>query len=458
METSAFPGLSPTGRMQIRMSSAFSSAADLRDPDHRLSLGEGGADIDAWLHFGPYWAGMLASAPAPSFQFRHDTSLSISLRAQPARAGFAWLLSPESSPWNALVTVPDPLGMGYGFGLRRCASGWETEAFFSLRDREEAAGATAVENSAFQNIAGVWSSCEQSLRLRAAIPIGAGFISGGAEIDGSAPLRPRGEEYWLSDSSLAVKLGGAYQLNIGAVGLHGFADFSESEVFTQGLVIHPVSGGLKRFHYAKLHPLWSDAGLGLSFPRLGACDSSGMQVGTTYAHVQSRPSREALALNRETLSYNRLGLSLFAAVFGGLSSQSELVDLDARLRQAHVRGSARITAGRVRGSVRALMTASEFSLDLHRVTEEQFFGIPRIIGEDQWNFSGWVCSARPEISLAFLHRFGSLEISAAQWLPLLWRLRTRSGSGGGGGTSGGTDEQLWFRNGFSARAGLNVGF
>lgn len=289
---------------------------------------------------------------------------------------------------------------------------WRLEYGLSRVEAVEAADIVNLDTAGSgEAVRGLWSSRVTAHRVVGRAPLLGGSASVVGDYSTGRPRRPR-SEFWFCDSSRV--LGGRLAFSRpapGAFGLLGareaFAGFREAEAITLGRRIPPGSEGLKRWHYARHHAVQWEAGadVGRDLPPGNS--------GGTVSHMRwdwgwsadgvrrslewrADPPPDALDSRRETLSYNRLGLSFIANLYGGLYKVSELVTADG-------------TAG---------------------------------IWEGQGAVSG---------------RLGPLEAEAAQVIPLDLKARRTDAERRGGGEGAKTDLPL-FRNGFEARTRLVAGF
>ena len=321
------------------------------------------------------------------------------------------------------------------------------------------------------------------------------------------PYRPENnQEYWFSDSSRRVDAVARYARPFAWGEGNLRVAFRESEAITFGRRIPPGSEGLKRFHYARNHGQLLEIGAGrepagteseasnASFAPNAPWDRgvSGLSLGAAYRDYAwtSTPSPDALDAHNETLSYNRLGLSFIANLYGGLFKESEIISgsFHAGTWEVHGGWSGRLPWLSPAGSEGATGSGSGFgsgtgsgigaggrgrfgawrgtgALSLYRtdfrLRWEGHSLSQRVFSVDTsaaygGGPSGHLIGATPRLGAAWsLGRFRA-EITASQAVPLILEVDGTGNSGSGSARS--SESYPWFRNGFVAEARLQAGY
>ncbi len=176
----------------------------------------------------------------------------------------------------------------------------------------------------------------QSTSSQLEIPMGTGVLALCARYTSSKPTLPR-SEYNLTDSSQTLRLGLAYRIpqSLGSV----WYAYEEGQARTIGLRVPPGSEGTKRFHYALTGTSLQEARFESRTWSLLRQGLSSLSLGGNSLTLRSSPPADAIDERKETLSYNRLGLSYIADIYGGFSRNGELVTTRGSLRQ--IEGTAR---------------------------------------------------------------------------------------------------------------------
>jgi hypothetical protein len=176
------------------------------------------------------------------------------------------------------------------------------------------------------------------------------------------------------------------------------------------------------------------------------------------------PPTDALDSRRETLSYNRLGLSFIANLYGGLYKVSELVTADgtAGIWEGHGALAGRLGPLEAEAGLSLFRTA--FAVDAVGRTVSQRLVVLDTAEAFRASWRGHILGATPRLRVSLSLFPGGpgrpsarLEAEAAQAIPLDMEARRTDAEGGGGGEGAKTRLPL-FRNGFEARGRLVAGF
>jgi hypothetical protein len=170
--------------------------------------------------------------------------------------------------------------------------------------------------------------------------------------------------------------------------------------------VPPGSEGSKRFHYALSSHSLQELRMASASRVLLPNSSTSLGMAGSYYSFQSQPPVDAMVQHKETLSYNRLGLSFIADMYGGFSRNGELIRLNGAVGQVEVspRHEQRISTLRVALTLPLVFTwldaalAGEthtqglFSTDVDRVYGMAKRGrvlslTPRLTGE--WQVYTW---------------------------------------------------------------------
>lgn len=181
-----------------------------------------------------------------------------------------------------------------------------------------------------ERVQGTYNASYQSSSFQAEGRRGPGIWAGRAVYSWSRPNRPQ-TEYSFTDSSQSLIMGASFR-----GGSHlsylGYS-YGEGQIRTFGLRIPPGSEGSKRFHYGFIQTSFQELRAESAPYFLLPHSSSSMGLAASEYTLHSTPSPEAFSNHKETLSYNRLGLSFIADVYGGFSRSGELIRMDGSVRQ-----------------------------------------------------------------------------------------------------------------------------
>ena len=383
--------------------------------------------------------------------------------------GMTWVqhvLPRESAPFflDAAVALPDTRRLSFAWTLAGGSrAGWRGEYGLAQTEAEESFAIANLDSAGQgESMRGSLRTRVRTQRMLVRAPALGGGISALAVYESGMPLRPQGE-FWFCDSSRKAEGNLAFDHALGRRQGRAWAGFRESEAFSMGRRIPPGSEGLKRFHFARNHGElweaggeWGPAGRGPDRPGWGG-EGGGWTLGAlrrSYAW-NSDPPPDALDSRRETLSYNRLGLSFIANIYGGLDKVSELVAarVDAGVWEGY--GEWKLASRRGEIGLGLSVFRTDFTLGLDGRTMSQ-----RIIIIDtsktyarEWN--GYFLGATPRLTAALRLGAWRAEAEVAQVLPARVSVHeTPEGAGGAGGGSG--PDYPAFRNGFSARFRLEA--
>lgn len=379
---------------------------------------------------------------------------------------------------DAAVLVPDRRRQGFAWMLAGGRLGiWRLE--YGVTQEEIAEDASVLNLDTLGNrerVDGVYRARSLAHRLVVEAPAAGGTVSALAAYAWGRPRRPDGE-FWFCDSSRSLHGRLAYGHRggdgRGLSGLPGggraWADFREGETNSAGRRIPPGSEGLKRFHFARNHAVLWEAGLEAG-PGAEARDPGtgrdrdppprGWRLGGLYRRLtwNSRPPEDALFSRRETLSYNRLGLSFIANLYGGLYKMSELVEGRVRADLAELDGSGSWRLGPFAGRAGLSLYRTGFQVRAAGVSLTQSLLATDTSDTFRTEYRGYLLGATPRLRIGLELGPLSLEAEAAQALPLVVEIREPGTAAGEG--IGGEDGARYapFRNGFAARARLVAGF
>jgi hypothetical protein len=289
-------------------------------------------------------------------------------------------------------------------------------------------------------------------------PLAGGRLSVLGAYAESEPRRPEGE-FWFSDSSRSVDASLSYAHPWARGRWTALAAYREGEAVTLGRRIPPGSEGLKRYHFARSHDQAWEAGAG-RLPAEG--ETGGLRMGLSYRDYawKSAPAPDALDAREETLSYNRLGLSFIANLYGGLYKAAEIIGGDfhsgAWVAESEWRGRARTRAGdlEMTAGLSGFRTDFRFRVDGRTLTQ-RFLAVDTsaVYGPD---LRGYLAGVTPEIRLRWSLGRLRLEAGAAQLVPVSVSMENRRTSAALHPAS--ATEYPWFRNGFSAQAVIEAGY
>ena len=181
-----------------------------------------------------------------------------------------------------------------------------------------------------EHVKGTYNASYQSSSLQTESRLGPGIWAGRAIYAWSSPNRPQ-TEYSFTDSSQSLILGASFR-GRSHLGYLGYT-YGEGQIRTSGLRIPPGSEGSKRFHYALIQTSFQELRAESTPYSLLPHSASSMELAASEYTLHSTPSPQAFSNHKETLSYNRLGLSFIADVYGGFSRSGELIRMDGSLRQ-----------------------------------------------------------------------------------------------------------------------------
>lgn len=360
---------------------------------------------------------------------------------------------------------------------------WRLEYALERRDVDEPFRVENLDSSGSgEMVEGTYRARTLSHRVSAELPLAGGSLAlSGAYAEGE-PWRPHGE-FWFTDSSRRVEAAARFSRAIGrgtgmAWGVwSAHASYREAEAISLGRRIPQGSEGAKRFHYARNHVRDFAAGVGRGparraggtpgGPKGGAFgrEPYGLGVGAEFRDYawKSSPSPDALEARSETLSYNRLGLSFIANLYGGLFKESELLSGSMRASAWEAHGGWRFgipVPAALGGRSRPLSAAAGLSLYRtgFRLEWEGRSVSQRLLSVDTSAAygsarSGRLIGATPRLEAVWNHGVFRIGAYASQVVPL--SLET---DGPGSGGMGSDTRYPPFRNGFTAALRLEAGY
>jgi hypothetical protein len=222
-----------------------------------------------------------------------------------------------------------------------------------------------------ENVFGTFNTHYQGASMIAEIPLGDNLWTGSADYRWSRPDMAK-SEYSFTDSSQSLRLGMAF------TGPPPLAKiwyaYQEARVRTTGRRIPPGSSGSKRFHYALTSTSLHEMRIASTRRDFYSNSSTSMEIAGNWNSFNSTPPDEAINQHKETLSYNRLGLSFIADVYGGFARSAELVTIQGEMRQLELtpRHEQRLPWLRLELSAPMSLTWFDFSLDGESRTQELF--------------------------------------------------------------------------------------
>ncbi len=306
-----------------------------------------------------------------------------------------------------------------------------------------------------EKIQGLYNERTRAHRILIKAPLLGGKVSSLAAYSESEPRRPTGE-FWFSDSSQRVDGSLSYTHPWYWGNWKASAVYRESEAFTFGRRIPPGSDGLKRFHYARNHAQsWQIGGENI-------WNKYGLSTGISYRDYgwKSTPSQDALDSRNETLSYNRLGLSFIANLYGGFFKAAELIAADfianAWVADMEWRSVMPTRLGNFESRLGLSSFRSEFKFDVNGHTLSQRFisiDTSAVYGP---HIQGSIIGVTPELSLQWGKGRMRLEAGVAQIIPLVVSIE-RSGKSTSQTSQSATNYPI-FHNGFSCHLNLEAGY
>jgi hypothetical protein len=385
--------------------------------------------------------------------------------------GIAWVQSllphAEGQPFvDAGVLIPDSRRQGHAWMLAAGREGsWRLEYGFAREEAEEEAVVVNLDTAGNGEVVrGLYKSRVEEHRLLARVPAAGGEVSVVLLYGTADPRRPD-REFWFCDSSRRLQghlaygrsLGSAGQGNEGLGAWRAWGDFQEAEAYSMGRRVPPGSEGVKRYHFARNHALRWELGAeaGSAVGR-----DLGWRLGGAYSRWSwtSDPPDDALDSRRETLSYNRLGLSFIANLYGGLFKLSEMVSGEAVAGIAGLDGGWRGRLGPLEGGAGLSLYRTGFDFEVRGHTLSQRLIVVDTSDAFRNSWRGWLVGATPRFFAAADFGFARLEAEAAQALPLHVEVRRQDGKGNRSAGDGNGARYRLLRNGFAARARLVAGF
>lgn len=186
-------------------------------------------------------------------------------------------------------------------------------------------------DSSGQEVMGVMVSRLQTFNFYSEIQRGKNIFSAKLKYAWTSP-RPFGGEYGIVDSSQLVELGADWKtLHPRWMGTELGYTYAENSVRTQGIRQPLNSKGSKRFHYALTQSTAQK--FFVQSPTWKLFSESFFTAAVSFESLDflSEPPQFAIDERKETLSYNRLGLSFIADIYGGFSRNAELLHLNGKL-------------------------------------------------------------------------------------------------------------------------------
>lgn len=373
---------------------------------------------------------------------------------------------------DAAVRIPDRHRASFSAMLAGGVAGrWRVEWGIARQDVGEDAKVVNLDTAGNgETVQGLYKVRVEDHRLVVKSPLAGGELSVLGGFGWSRPRRPE-REFWFCDSSRSLRGRMAYLREDGAPGglaWRAWGDFREGEAITIGRRIPPGSEGVKRFHYARNHAVLFELGGqgGTEIPDEmdgrgpGPSHGLGWRAGGLYRRLEwkSDAPDNALDERRETLSYNRLGLSFIANLYGGLYKLSELIRGDVSLGLLEANGAGTLHYGPATVEMGIALWRAGIEAEVSGETLSQRLVVVDTSASFRHRYGGQVLGATPRLRAALSFRFLRLEAEAAQALPLWSDVRRLDGPGGGGSSNGDQASYAPFRNGFEARARLAAGF
>jgi hypothetical protein len=443
-----------------------------REGDGRTELLSAGAAHALWAR------PLAGTALALAWRDARDRSrhvepgeLDVRLGGDRRSLGIAWVQSllphAEGQPFvDAGVLIPDSRRQGHAWMLAAGREGsWRLEYGFAREEAEEEAVVVNLDTAGNGEVVrGLYKSRVEEHRLLARVPAAGGEVSVVLLYGTADPRRPD-REFWFCDSSRRLQghlaygrsLGSAGQGNEGLGAWRAWGDFQEAEAYSMGRRVPPGSEGVKRYHFARNHALRWELGAeaGSAVGR-----DLGWRLGGAYSRWSwtSDPPDDALDSRRETLSYNRLGLSFIANLYGGLFKLSEMVSGEAVAGIAGLDGGWRGRLGPLEGGAGLSLYRTGFDFEVRGHTLSQRLIVVDTSDAFRNSWRGWLVGATPRFFAAADFGFARLEAEAAQALPLHVEVRRQDGKGNRSAGDGNGARYRLLRNGFAARARLVAGF
>lgn len=412
---------------------------------------------------------------------RHEPfALDAGLGVERGTLGFTWRHSVfgEASPaadrpfLDAAVRIPDRRRASFSAMLAGGVAGrWRVELGLVRQDAAEDAQVVNLDTAGNgETVQGLYKVRVEEHRLVVKSPIHGGDLSVLGSFGWSRPRRPE-TEFWFCDSSRSLRGRAAYRRGGEASGgwaWRAWGDFREGEAISLGRRIPPGSEGVKRFHYARNHAVLFELGGqgGTEIPdemdRVlpEAAGGFAWRAGGLYRRLEwsSNPPDEALDSRRETLSYNRLGLSFIANLYGGLYKLSEVVRGDVSLGLLEANGAGIWRLGPATAEAGLALWRARVDAEVSGETLSQRLVVVDTSAAFRKRYGGQVLGATPRLMAALDFRSLRLEAEAAQALPLWSDVGSLDGPGGEGGAGADRSRHALFRNGFEAHARLVAGF
>lgn len=449
--------LLPSGpfRAALESQAQWRGALDAESGGESSEIASGGVAQRLWVSPLPQtalalqWTGDLARN-----RFRDPERIDARLGEERGALGFAWVQRILDEPQGRLrfgVLVPDRDRQEFTWMLGAGKGPYDFEYAVIQREAREEVSVVNLDTAGDgETVKGEYRARSLRHRLLARAPLWGGRLSLVAAYAYARPERPPDQEFWFCDSSREVEAWLGYARAWRAWEFSGKGSFREAEAITIGRRIPPGSGGLKRFHYAYNHA--TDWTLGAGAAR-GPWHLSG-----DYRRLDwgSEPPPDAFDSRRETLSFNRLGLSFIANLYGGLYKVSELVDARAFLGVAEADAEWDKRFGPFAAAAGLSLYRGDFTWDARGSTLSQRFVALDTAEDFHRKLAGYVLGAAPRLRAALDFHFVSLEIEMAQTLPFIVRMEDETGAPAQPSAS--RAERPALRNGFLARAGLRLRF
>jgi hypothetical protein len=298
---------------------------------------------------------------------------------------------------------------------------------------------------------------------------GFGSFAGKGEYSMSRPDFIR-EAYQIGDSSRTLRAGLELRPRPAFAGGNWNlrSDYSESQVFTEGLRLPPDAAEFKRFHHALGQALSLYSGAEWETPgRNGATGPTGRK-GTIgdfrfragafhrYYRYRTSPHPDAYYERKETLSYNRLESSLLASLYGGFQQSAELITAYFRLQSLEFRPALSADFGRFGADISAPMAYARLDARVAGETVSRKLLAVDIERRYGWDLRGTLATAAPGIALRY--RQGPAQVTARACHALVLWNGLRSGGGGAGAATGGGDAYPWEGNAALLEASATLDF
>ncbi len=296
--------------------------------------------------------------------------------------------------------------------------GFQVEGEYAFRTRQEEFYFRArSEDEKWNSLGGGYDGETHFTHLVLRNNFGFGPVTLKGGFEWSSPVTPQGE-YGLTDSSRILNFGLLYGDEKESTSPTLWLDFQESAVHTQGLRIQPESQGRKRFHYAFNHGYRVDAGWRSAVWNWAAQANSRWGLLAGYGRFNSAPDESAFAERKESLSYNRLGLSYIADVWGGFYQSAEFMEVSLRMPMVGLETRHVLHLDGLHLSFDLPIYFSHIDLEFYNETRTQLIFAVRREREFSYGLTGFIAVATPRLGISFRHHGLTLSARVAQTLPV----------------------------------------